>query len=58
VLLLVSANDYWNWWWFLVQLQNALVAFAAVQPDIDLGPRTVMFLEQVRVGNVALVLFQ
>jgi len=46
VLLLVSANDYWNWWWFLVQLQNAFIALAVVQPELDPGPRTIMFLEK------------
>jgi len=47
-LLLVSAVDYWNWWWFLVQLQNAYIALDALQPDTYSNQqKTILFLEKV-----------
>lgn len=42
-LLVVSATDFWNWWWFLVELQNAYISFQVV--DHIHGPIKLLFLE-------------
>lgn len=43
VLIFVDSNDYYNWWWFLVQLQNHFLAMAALWTELDDEPHTIVF---------------
>ena len=45
VLWIVDSNDYWNWWWLLVGLQNHFIAAAALMPELANGPHTIGFLD-------------
>ena len=45
VLWIVDSNDYWNWWWLLVGLQNHFITAAAVMPELANGSHTIGFLD-------------
>lgn len=44
VLVFVDSNDYYNWWWFLVHVQNHFLAMAALWTEIGDEPHTIVFL--------------
>jgi len=43
ILIFVDSNDYYNWWWFLVQLQNHFLAMAALWTELSDEPHTIVF---------------
>lgn len=44
ILVFIDSNDYYNWWWFLVHLQNHFIAMAALEKELNDEPTTFVYL--------------